>query len=159
MEIIVVLSLITTIFVFTLPRFQDAVLTNQTDKAARWIMTRTGQLKQSADQYQKMFFLHMDLDTDRMWVTVEGMKPEDIDKAETSALELPGSVGLMDVQLPEKEKTTAGVVTIRFFPGGYSDMALIHLTDDDGRQLSFLIEPFLSRVKLMEMYAEFEDYQ
>ena len=46
---------------------------------------------------------------------------------------------------------------IYFNEKGYSDKAIIHLENDDNEKFSFLIEPFLLRVRLYNSYAGFED--
>jgi hypothetical protein len=50
-----------------------------------------------------------------------------------------------------------GQADIYFNEKGYSDKAIIHLKNDDNEKFSFLIEPFLLRVRLYNGYTEFED--
>ena len=54
-----------------------------------------------------------------------------------------------------EDKITRGIAEIHFYRKGYSDKALIHIEDDDNEQSSYLIEPFLPHVKIIEEYVEF----
>ena len=72
------------------------------------------------------------------------------------AYALPGNVRIVEVEFPMGGKIGSGRADIRFYKTGHTDKALIHL-DDGERQLSFLIEPFLTKVKVFEKYASFED--
>ncbi len=155
-ELIVVISLISIMLFFTMPRFQDAVLSDNTKKTSLWIIGKVRALKEKAVSNQKLYTLHVNLDAGRLWVTNESMSEEELQNAERQGYELPNDVKALDVEYPDKGKISAGLADICFYKKGYSDKALIHIEDDD-KKLSFLIEPFLSGVKLYEKYAGFED--
>lgn len=92
-----------------------------------------------------------------MWVTDELMSEEEMQNAEQQGFELPDDINLLDVEYPGKDKMLFGRADIYFYKKGYSDKALIHIEDSSNKQLSFLIEPFLSKVELYEKYVEFEN--
>jgi prepilin-type N-terminal cleavage/methylation domain-containing protein len=156
-ELIVVISLISLMLFFAVPRFQVDVLSDHTKKASRWIMLQVHDLKEKAVHDQKRYVLHLSLDSNRLWVTSEIMSPEEIQSAEASGYELSDDIKLLDVEYPDKEKISAGQADIYFYKKGYSDKAIIHISNNDNEVLSFLIEPFLSRVRLYNKYIEFED--
>ncbi len=155
-ELIVVVFLISIMLFFTMPRFQDAVLSDKTKKTSLWIIGKVRALKEKAVSDQKLYTLHVNLDADRLWITNESMSEEELQNAERQGYELPNDVKALDVEYPDKGKISASLADICFYKKGYSDKALIHIEDDD-KKLSFLIEPFLSGVKLYEKYAGFED--
>ncbi len=155
-ELIVVVCLISIMLFFSLPRFQDAVLSDSTKKTSLWIIGKVRALKENAVSNQKLYTLHINIDTDRLWITNESMSEEELQNAELQGFELPDDVKALDVEYPYKGKISAGQADICFYKKGYSDKVLIHIKDDD-EELSFLIEPFLSKVKLYEKYAGFED--
>ena len=156
-ELIVVISLISIMLFFAVPRFQVDVLSDHTKKASRWIMLQVHDLKEKAVHDQKRYALHLSLDSNRLWVTSEIMSPEEIQSAEAGGYELSNDIKLLDVEYPDKEKISAGQADIYFYKKGYSDKAIIHISNNDNEVLSFLIEPFLSRVRLYNKYIEFED--
>ena len=69
---------------------------------------------------------------------------------------VPAEFTVKDVEFPDRGQISIGQPDIRFSKKGYSDMALIHVELSDNSQRSFLIEPFLPRVKL---YAENISFQ
>ncbi len=156
-ELIVVISLISIMLVFAVPRFHDTVLSDNTKTVSRWIILKVQSLKQRAVHDQKLYALHIDIDTDRLWITNESMSEEEVEKALLKAFELPDDISLLDVEYPEKEKVSSGQADIFFYKKGYSDRALVHISNEDNERFSFLIETFLSRVKLFEKYVSFEE--
>ena len=156
-ELIVVISLISLMLFFAIPRFQVDVLSDHTKKASRWIMLQVNALKEKAVHDQKRYVLHLSLDSNRLWVTSENMSPEEIQTAEENGFELADDITLMDVEYPDEEKISVGRADIYFYKKGYSDNAIIHISTKDNEILSFLIEPFLSRVRLYNKYIEFGD--
>jgi hypothetical protein len=85
------------------------------------------------------------------------MPEEALQSAETNGYKLPEDIKLLDVEYPDQEKISVGQADIYFNEKGYSDKAIIHLENDDNEKFSFLIEPFLLRVRLYNGYTEFED--
>jgi hypothetical protein len=144
-------------FFFAIPRIQVDILSDNTRKVSRWIMLNVSALKEKAVHDQKRYVLHLSLDSNRLWVTNEIMSPEELEDAAAIGYNLPEDIKLLDVEYPDKEKILAGRADIYFYKKGYSDKAMIHITNNDNEVLSFLIEPFLSRVRLYNKYIEFED--
>jgi general secretion pathway protein H len=155
-ELIVVIALLGIVLLFTVPRFHDTLFLDDTKKSSRWIIGKVQALKESAIRNQKQYVLHIDLDTNRIWETDPSMSPESLDSAALDAYALPGNVTVIDVEFPVSGTVNGGRANITFYKAGYTDKALIHIQDDD-EQLSFLIEPFLMKVKLFDKYASFED--
>ena len=156
-ELIVVIFLISIVFFYSMPRFQASLFSNNTKKTARWIINNVKVLKEKAAADQRLYTLHLDIAPGRLWTTNEFMREEELENAREKGYELPNDVKLLDVEYPGKGKIALGIADICFYKTGYSDKALIHIEDSDNKQLTFLIEPFLSGVKLFEKYAGFED--
>jgi prepilin-type N-terminal cleavage/methylation domain-containing protein len=156
-ELIVVISLISLMFFFAIPRIQVDILSDNTRKVSRWIMLNVSALKEKAVHDQKRYALHLSLDSNRLWVTNDTLSEEELEEAAATGYNLPEDIKLLDVEYPDKEKISAGRADIYFYKKGYSDKAMIHITNNDNEVRSFLIEPFLSRVRLYNKYIEFED--
>jgi len=156
-ELIVVISLISIMLFFAVPRFQSNVLSDSTKEVSRWILLKIPYIKESAAREQRRYILHVSLDSNKLWITHEAMLEEALQSAETNAYKLPEDIKLLDVEYPDQEKISVGQADIYFNEKGYSDKAIIHLENDDNEKFSFLIEPFLLRVRLYNSYAEFED--
>ena len=155
-ELIVVISLFSMMLFFSIPRFHNAVLSDNTRKVSQWIIGKSEFLKERSVRDQELYILHVSMDFNRLWITKESMSEEQIHNAQLKGFELPGEVAILDVEYPDKEKVSVGRADICFYKKGYSDMALIHIEDNSNKQLSFLIEPFLSRIKVFEEYVGFE---
>jgi prepilin-type N-terminal cleavage/methylation domain-containing protein len=156
-ELIVVISLISLMLFFAVPQFQVDILSDNTKKASRWIMLQVQTLKEKAVHDQKRYVLHLSLDSNKLWVTSEMMSPEEIQTAEADGFKLSDDISLQDVEYPGQKKITVGRADIYFYKKGYSDKVIIHISTKDNEILSFLIEPFLSHVRLYNKYIEFED--
>jgi len=155
-ELIVVIALIGLMLFFSLPRLQNNPFFDDSKKSARWLIGKVQVLRESAVRDQKQYSLHIDLDSGRIWETNESMSQEDHESAALNSYALPEDVRIIDVEYPAKEKVTSGQTEITFYKAGYTDKAFVHMQEGE-INLSFLIEPFLSNVQVIEEYAGFED--
>lgn len=156
LELIVVITLLGIMLVFTVPRFQDTLFLDESKKSARWIIGKVRALKEAAIRNQANYSLHIDLDTQRYWETNESMPAEAIESAPLDAAPLPGDLKIADVEYPNRGKIHSGQADITFYKTGYTDKLLIHF-QNDADYVSFLIEPFLSEVTVYDTYASFEN--
>ncbi len=155
-ELIVVISLISTVLFFSIPRLQNVLGFDNTKKVSRWILTTVRFLKKSAVADQKRYILHVHLDANRLWITNESMSGSEIQHAEEKSYRLPDDVRISDVAYSNKGKISFGTADISFYKNAYSDHVWIHIVNDHNRSLSFLIEPFQSKASLFENYVGFE---
>jgi prepilin-type N-terminal cleavage/methylation domain-containing protein len=156
-ELIVVISLISSILFIAIPRFQNTILTDNTKKTSRWITAKIRNLKESAVREQKLYVLNVDMDSNSMWVTHASMSEDELQNASQNTYQLPDDVRVLEVEYPHDNKIEAGRADIYFYAKGYSDMAIIHIENSDSEQFSFRIEPFLQQVKMFPGYVGFED--
>lgn len=147
------MSLISIVFFFSIPRFRNSVFTTSAKEVSRWITVKVPILKENSVRLQKLYILNIDIDSGILWITNESMSEEERLIAKSSGFVLPDDVKIIDVEYPDSEIISAGTADIGFYKQGCSDKASIHIEDDDGNQLTFLIEPFLSKVKLYEEYV------
>ncbi len=155
-ELMVVISLISIMLFFSIPRFQSTIITDSKKSTARWIIGKVRILKERSACDQKLYILHVNMDTNRLWTSDGAMSEEDLQNAQEKGYEIPGDLKVQNVEYPEKGIISYGQADICFYGKGYSDKALIHIQDDD-EKMSFLIEPFLPKVKMYEKYVGFED--
>ena len=83
-ELIVVISLISIMLFFAIPRFQRNVLSDSTKEVSRWILLKIPNIKERAAREQKRYILHVNLDSNKLWITHEAMLQEAIQSAETN---------------------------------------------------------------------------
>jgi hypothetical protein len=85
------------------------------------------------------------------------MSDEALQSEEINGYQLPEDIKLLDIEYPDQNKISSGEAQIYFNEKGYSDNAIIHMENDDNERLSFVIEPFLRRVRLHRQYVGFAD--
>ncbi len=156
LELIVVISLLGIMLVFTVPRFHETMFLDKTKTGSRWIIGKIQALKEAAIRNQKQITLHINLDTEQFWETDTSMSAEDLENAAMNAISLPSGLKIADIEYPLRGKIDSGQADITFYKNGTSDKVLIHIQDGDQYE-SYLIEPFLSEVTRYEMYASFEN--
>jgi prepilin-type N-terminal cleavage/methylation domain-containing protein len=155
-ELIVVVALLGLMLFFSLPRLQNNPFLDDDKQSSRWLIGTIQTLKESAIRDQKLYTLHFDLDSGRVWETNESMSQDDIENAVLNSHTLPEDLRIIDIEFPTKGKINSGQAAINFYKAGYTDKALIHMQDGN-TYLSFLIEPFIPNVQFFEKYASFED--
>jgi len=156
LELIVVISLLGIMLVFTVPRFHETLFLDETKTGSRWIIGKIQALKEAAIRNQKQYSLHINLDTEHFWETDASMSAEDLENAALNASPLPSGLKIADIEYPLRGKIDSGQTDITFYKNGTSDKVLIHIQDGDQYE-SYLIEPFLSEVTRYEIYASFEN--
>lgn len=155
-ELVVVISLISIMLFFSLPRFRVSAITDSKKEASRWVMTKVRMLKTAAVANQTLYVLVASIDNNKFWVVDESMPPEMLVETEQTGYELPPDLRIVDIEYPEKGKIALGTAEIRFYKNNYSDKALIHMEDLNSGRFSLLIEPFLPDVKFFENHIGFE---
>ena len=156
LELIVVMSLLSIMLIFTVPRFHETLFLDKTKTASRWIIGKIQALKEAAIRNQKQYSLNINLDTEQFWETDAAMSAEELENAALNADSLPSGLKIADIEYPIRGKINSGQTDITFYKNGTSDKVLIHLQDGD-KYVSYLIEPFLTEVARYEMYASFEN--
>lgn len=154
-ELIVVISLMGTMLYFAIPRLERSFFSGESKKVSQWILINVANLKVKAAQTQKRYILHVDLDSDKFWISDETMAEDDLAGAEKNGFDLPEEHKIVDVMYPGDKRVSSGTAEIFFYTKGYCDRAIIHLQDANSTRKSYCIEPFLPRVRIRDAYAEF----
>jgi prepilin-type N-terminal cleavage/methylation domain-containing protein len=154
-ELLLVISLISLMLFFAIPRFQGGIFANTSRRSTILLKQTIEGLKQKAVEEQKTYALHLNLDTHHFWITNEAMDEETSLEALRKGTDLSDALYLKEVAFSLNEKFLFGEVNLYFYPKGYSDRARIHLQLLDGTQTTLLVEPFLAAVRIEEDYVSF----
>jgi len=168
-ELIVVITLISIVLAFALPKLNVSFVTDHKRKLSTWIVLTAKSLKENALREQALYVLNLDFDNQQMWTAKDAPPKEATEKEDTSKepapdekkapeenkYSLPEGYRLMDVEFIDDKKIKEGIVPIHFYPKGYSDKAIIHIQDKDENRYSYLIESFIPHVKIYEEYIDF----
>ncbi len=155
-ELIVVISIITILLSFSFPVFRDIGLFSDASSQAGDIVRLINDLKKRAVEQNVDFLMHLDSGSGMVWVTDDAMEDEAKEMAKEKGVRLSDGLRLLDVEFPGIRQAGAREYRIRFKALGYSDFALIHMIEDE-KNITLKIEPFLSRVQVLESHVYFED--
>jgi len=154
LELVIVMGLLGLMLVVTVPRFRQALATNELKASIRKIVGLVGEVRDRAIRNHKDYRLHIDIGANRFWVVGDGASAEDVTLARENGFQLPAEVRVLDVWLRSQGKLTAGEVVIRFSRKGYVEKSILHLGAEDGDRMSLLLTPFLGEIKTFDGYHE-----
>jgi hypothetical protein len=150
------MSLMGVVFFFTIPRLEESLFVDDSKRSARWLIAKVQALREEALRTRRQRDLNIDIELGRFWETSAAMTPEETEHALRRAQLLPGGGRVLGLDFPYLGRVNAGRTRIRFFPDGSSDRVLVHLRHGDATT-TFLIEPFLSHVKMFDRILGFDD--
>lgn len=155
-ELTVVMALVGLVLTIAMPRLRDALLTDNLRTATRRTVGLINDLRSRAAEEQLPYRLHLDLETERLWVESPAMSREDRLQARDKARRLPPDVSLLDVSPRGREKTGSGETVLHFNSRGYVWPAVIHLGAADGRAFSLRLGAFFPKTRVSAGYSDFE---
>jgi prepilin-type N-terminal cleavage/methylation domain-containing protein len=155
LELLVVISLISLLFFFAIPRFSGGILADTSRRSILQMKQTIEAVKAEAVDNQMDYTFHLALDTRQWWISHEGMDEEQRITARRQASSWADGLRVEDVAFPDDETAVSGEVALYFYKKGYSDRARIHLSRDDGTRTTLLVEPFLSEVRIENDHVSF----
>lgn len=155
-ELIVVVLLIGLVLTLAVPRLRNALLTDNLKGTARKMIGIINNLRNEAIREQRDYFLHLDLDANRFWVSYGSMTDEERAVASEEGSSLPPDIRIHDLWIKGEGKMVEGVTRIMFARRGYTQKSAIHLSSEDGRELTLVLSPFLGKVKVINKYVDFD---
>ncbi len=160
-ELIAVLFIISIMLAFAIPEFSRNMMRNDAKTTLNWIVFNVSKLKKEARHQGKDFSMCIHPDTNLIQIKTESTDSESTDSESTQGDVLAQflvpedvTLGRVNFNRPGQESETDSC--IRFYKKGYSDHAIVHISDNDGIIFSCMIQPFLHRVKIYKKYVQFE---
>ncbi len=161
--------------VFALPELSGTILRNDNETAINWIIFNVSKLKNQAVNQGKNFSMCINTNTNTISIreTKENKNENEnededdqqnhidtafLDEKIISEFVMPENLTLDGVEFNRHgQKTTAERdACIQFNKQGYSDQAVIHISNNNGTNFSCFIRPFLNKVKIYQGYTGFE---
>ena len=152
LELVVVMAILALLFFFSLPRLDSYLFSDPSKKVARLIVSTVQNLKQRALTDQKEYRLCIATETGELWVADATMDKKGLAEARKNGFSLPDTMNIEAPDFSSDSEGLSGEVMVRFYPKGYSDGGELLLVED-GHKLRLVIEPFLSRVEVVEDYG------
>lgn len=154
-ELMVVMLLITIVLAVAIPRLDSSMAQDPQKQVTRWMVNSARTLRTMAVERQQIYTLVIDLDEHRMWAIDAQMDEEAMAVAAEKGFTFPNSIKLADVEFPDKDRVSSGTAAIQFYPGGYSDQALVHVEYDETIRFSYKFEPLLPKVKRLDEWVSY----
>ena len=158
-EVIVVITIIATFLAFSIPVFKDAGFFKTERQGINDLAGLITSLKYRAMQENHDIFLHIDIASDRVWITDTSMDDPARENARVDAFELAGNLrisGIAFARSTQEIREDRTIQTIRFSRHGYSDLVILQLDGAD-TPVSMKIEPFLMDVETVFDRVSFDD--
>ena len=157
LELTITLVILAIAVSFLIPRLRDAESAALESSAARLAVTTRYVYEEAAFRRRPMR-LNLDLDKHAYWVSVlndDTDDPEFVmdDSAISRPVVLPGGVAFADVILPALGLVHEGLVFAEFFPEGYADPLVVHLTNARHEFATLAIEPLTGRTRVAHAYV------
>jgi len=155
-ELIVVLSIMAILILFSFPVFRDNTLFSDSKSRVGDIVRLVNDLKKRAVEQNIDFLMHIDTGTNLIWVTDVAMGDGAKETARENSAKLSDDISILDIEFPDNNEAGGREYQIRFRQQGYSDFALIHIIEGENN-ITLKIEPFLSQVQLLDKHVYFKD--
>ncbi|MDA3787361.1 MAG: prepilin-type cleavage/methylation domain-containing protein, partial [Desulfobacula sp.] len=155
-ELIVVISIVATLLLFSFPVFRNFSLFSDATSQVGDIVRLTNDLKKRAVAQNIDFLMHIDSGSGMVWVTNDVMDNEAKEAAKENGVSLSEKIDIIDIEFPGIREAGNIEHRIRFRKQGYSDFALIHIIES-GKNITLKIEPFLSQVQLLNKHVYLDD--
>jgi len=156
-ELVVVVTLIVMMIGLTMPQIRNTLLSDTLKRTTLRMVGLVKSLRDEAVREQKTYGLHLDMTGQRYWIGFDTMTEAEQTLAQEEAVKLPANVQIADVWFRNEGKRSDGEAVILFLKKGYVQPSAIHLSDDEGRRFTILLNPFGGKVKVFEKYVEFEN--
>lgn len=153
-ELAAVVALLGLFLGLSIPRFQHALITDDLKSTTRKIVGSVREVRNEAIRQQKVHVLHLDLESNRLWIEHVGMGEDERTMAQEQALVFPRGVRVLDIWCRGKGKQAHGEMALYVSKKGYVEQTVIHLGADDGREFTLELSPFLGTVKFYEKYID-----
>ncbi|MCP4020357.1 MAG: prepilin-type N-terminal cleavage/methylation domain-containing protein [Desulfobacteraceae bacterium] len=155
-ELMVVISILAVVLTVFVPIFRSSRPFSDSQSGISELVNLIQDLKKRAVQDQADLTLHIDTGRNYLWVEDSIMDEEMRKKAKEEGVTLRQDFNISGVEFKESGQEDPDDQAILFSKQGYSDFALIHLTDDE-TDLTIRIEPFLYHVEVVQGHEPFEE--
>lgn len=159
MELVVVLVVISLFLVFALPTVKGFNIFSDNSNPVGKTVQLINFLKKKAVSDNHDQVMHVDITAGIIWISDDSMDEEAMNMARENGVQFSGDTLLVDVEFPQSttlaQNTIQDSVAIRFHSQGYSDMALIHIQEEE-KDMTLRIEPFLSSVEVENRNVSFD---
>ena len=152
LELAVVMFLMALIMLIALP-YLGSLQPAQMRSEARRLASRANYLYEEAGAQKVLIRLTFDLDHNGYYVTrldPFAARPVFTPEGGPAGVRvfMPAGIRIRDVWVEGVGAVNRGQVSTQFYPSGYVDATVVHLTDENGEVFTLAIDPFTGRVSI-----------
>ena len=155
-ELITVMSIMGMILFFVIPKFKNFTYFSDSENSINKIVLLIKNLKIKAVSENIDYFMHIDYGTNKIWISNDSMKIEKLNKLKQKAMIFSNDIVIDSVNLLNNINQENEDIKIRFSKYEYSDMAFIHIQDNNN-YVTIKIEPFLPNAEIHNKYISLKD--
>jgi prepilin-type N-terminal cleavage/methylation domain-containing protein len=156
MELIAVLFVLSIMFAFVVPEFSRKMIRNDAETTLNWIVFNASKLKKEARNQGNDLFMCINPAENLILIKKNSSDPEITEMDILDQFSVPEDLSLDRVEFNRPDQEGDNDFCIQFYKKGYSDHAIIHISDNDGNFFSCLIQPFLHKVNVYNEDVQFE---
>ncbi|MFC1838697.1 Tfp pilus assembly protein FimT/FimU [Thermodesulfobacteriota bacterium] len=156
-EISIVILLMGFLLSVTVPAIRENFLTDDLKAATRKLTATINFIKNRSVSNYEDHILVINIEKGKYWYEAEHMNEKELEEARKRAVNIPDGIRIEDIHIKDSGKIFTGEAAIRFTKKGYNRLTLIHIGSNKDDKFSFLIRPFLGKVKILEDYVDFEE--
>ncbi|MEW6262533.1 MAG: hypothetical protein AB1641_05595 [Thermodesulfobacteriota bacterium] len=155
-ELTVMVVILGLLLSLTLPRLFDLTETERLRTSARLLAGQALEAHSQAAASSRPWFLCLDLTRKRSWLDTARPGSETESAPVPRYLSLPSGVSFKDAIHPGLGLVRTGRLAFGFWPQGGGEPGAIHLTTEDGQDLTIFLRPYLGRTEIKDGYLREE---
>lgn len=154
-ELTIVIIMVGILAGMLIPRMPD-LAASRLKSSARKIAGTVMYLYQSAAATQLVLRLTLDIDENEIFISLLNTENqfEETELPLAKRAKLPDNISLTDVHTVTQGKMSKGKAVIHFYPGGYTDTAVIHIKDRSSNEMTLSTNPLTGKVKIEKGYHD-----
>ncbi|OQY00798.1 MAG: hypothetical protein B6I26_05835 [Desulfobacteraceae bacterium 4572_130] len=153
-ELITVMSILGIVLFFVIPEFETFTYFSNSENSINKIILLVKKLKIKAVSENIDYFMHIDSRANKIWISNDSMEIEKLNELKQKSMTY---MRIDSVELFNNIKQENEDIKIRFSKYEYSDMAFIHIQDNNNNYVTIKIEPFLSNAEIRNKYISLKD--
>ncbi len=157
-ETLVVMVIIVVLSSFLIPTLPD-VTSRRLKSTARRISGVISHIYDRSAATQLTYRLTFDLKANSYYVSLLNKQNsfEETELPFAKRSELANGVDITEITTAYQGRVTEGKAYIHFFPGGFAERSVIHITDDAKNSMSLIVKPLTGRVIIRKGYVDVAD--
>lgn len=138
------------------PQIHDLLFKDSVHTAMKYIVNKSREMRLDAVRENVDYVMHFDLDHNLLWYETSDMTAAKRDEMKKMSFKLPDNVKILQVAIIGGGKKTQGDATVKFFRRGYTQPAMLYLSQND-RVFTLVFNPFSGMARIYDRLVEIDE--